>query len=161
MRGEGALARLEAPIPASFLSAEQRSRYGVFNAVPDIAQLGAFFHLNGDDRRRAMAANGTRTQLGWSVQLGTARFLNCFLDDPEDVPTAVVDYVAEQLGLQAADATPSESAIGQDWPGQTRSGNRCDTNPGSPFHSYGQAKPSTPCPEPKPRPSGSREPRGC
>ncbi|WP_197048952.1 DUF4158 domain-containing protein, partial [Streptosporangium roseum] len=50
-----------------------------------------------------MAANGARNQLGWSVQLGTARFLNCFLDDLEDVPAAVVDYVAEQLGLQAAD----------------------------------------------------------
>ncbi|MEU4232856.1 Tn3 family transposase [Nonomuraea sp. NPDC026600] len=90
-------------MPVSFLSAEQRSRYGVFNAVPDIAQLGAFFHLDADDRRRAMAANGARNQLGWSVQLGTARFLNCFLDDPEDVPAVVVDYVAEQLGLQAAD----------------------------------------------------------
>jgi hypothetical protein len=29
--------------------------------------------------------------------------LNCFLDDPEDIPAAVVDYVAEQLGPQAAD----------------------------------------------------------
>jgi hypothetical protein len=50
-----------------------------------------------------MAANGARNRLGWSLQLGTARFLNCFLDDPEDVPAAVVDYVTEQLGLQAAD----------------------------------------------------------
>jgi hypothetical protein len=47
---------------------------------------GAFFHLDADDRRRAMAANGARNQLGWAVHLGTARFLNCFLDDPEDVP---------------------------------------------------------------------------
>jgi hypothetical protein len=69
--------------------------------VPDIAQLGAFFHLDADDRRRSMAGNGARNQLGWSVQLGTARFLNCVLDDPEDVPAAVVDYVAEQLGLAA------------------------------------------------------------
>lgn len=44
-----------------------------------------------------MAANGARNQLGWSLQLGTAQFLNCFLDDPEDVPAAMVDYVAEQL----------------------------------------------------------------
>jgi hypothetical protein len=45
-------------MPVSFLSAEQRSRYGVFNAVPDVPQLGAFFHLDADDRRRAMAAKG-------------------------------------------------------------------------------------------------------
>ncbi|MFI5898312.1 DUF4158 domain-containing protein [Actinoplanes sp. NPDC051513] len=94
---------MEAPHAGQFPHPEQRSRYGVFNAVPDVAQLGAFFHLDVDDRRRAMVANGARNQLGWSVQLGTARFLNCFLDDPEDVPAAVVDYVAEQLGLQAAD----------------------------------------------------------
>ncbi|MEV4177667.1 DUF4158 domain-containing protein [Nonomuraea sp. NPDC049709] len=31
-----------------------------------------------------MAANGARNQLGYAVQLGTARFLSCFLDDPED-----------------------------------------------------------------------------
>ncbi|MEU6721467.1 DUF4158 domain-containing protein [Nonomuraea sp. NPDC046802] len=93
------------PMPVSFLTSEQRSRYGVFNAVPDIAQLGAFFHLDTDDRRRAMAANGARNQLGWlAVQLDTARFLNCFLDHPEDVPAVVVDYVAEQLGLQAAES---------------------------------------------------------
>lgn len=41
-------------MPVSFLTPEQRSRYGVFNAV----QLDAFFHLDADDRRRAMAANG-------------------------------------------------------------------------------------------------------
>lgn len=49
-------------MPVSFLTAEQRSRCRVFNAVPDIAQLGAFFHLDADDRRRAMAANGARNQ---------------------------------------------------------------------------------------------------
>ena len=97
----GARAHAWSPLCPSVLSAEQRSRYGVLNAVPDIAQLGAFFHLDADDRRRAMAANGARNQLGWSVQHGTAWFLNCVLDDPEDVPPAVVHYVAEQLGLAA------------------------------------------------------------
>jgi hypothetical protein len=87
------------PVPVSFLTAEQRSRYGVFNTVPDIAQLGAFFHLDAGDRRRAMTANGARNQLGWSLRLGAARFLNCFLDDPGGVPAAVVDYVAEQFRL--------------------------------------------------------------
>lgn len=90
-------------MPTNFLTEEQRSRYGKFNAVPDITQLGAFFHLDAAARRRAMAANGARNQLGWAVQLGTARFLGTFLDDPEMVPAAVVDYVAEQLGLAAGD----------------------------------------------------------
>ncbi|MEV4395308.1 DUF4158 domain-containing protein [Nonomuraea sp. NPDC049607] len=95
-------------MPVSFLTTEQRSRYGVFNAVPDIAQLSAFCHLDADDRHRAMAAKDARSQLGLAVQLGTARFLNCFLDDPEDVPTEVIDYVATRCSCRAcaSGATP-------------------------------------------------------
>lgn len=86
-------------VAVSFLTEEQRERWGRFNATPDITQLGGFFHLDATDRQRANAANGARNQLGYALQLGTARFLGCFLEDPENVPDAVVDYVAEQLGL--------------------------------------------------------------
>ena len=37
--------------------------------------------------------------LGFGVQLGTVRCLGTFLPDPVDVPTAVVDFVAGQLGI--------------------------------------------------------------
>lgn len=67
-----------------------------------IIQLGGFFHLDAAARQRAMACNGARNQVGFAVQLGTARFLGCFLTDPEDVPAVVVDYVAEQLGLDSS-----------------------------------------------------------
>jgi TnpA family transposase len=90
-------------VPVNFLTEEQRGRYGRFNADPDEAQLGGFFHLDAAARRRAMAAHGPRNQVGWAVQLGTVRFLGTFLPNPEDVPTVVVDYVAAQLGLEAAD----------------------------------------------------------
>ena len=90
-------------MPVNFLTEEQRARYGRFNADPDQAQLGGFFHLDAAARRRAVAANGARNQVGWAVQLGTVRFLGTFLPDPEAVPTVVVDYVAAQLGLEAAD----------------------------------------------------------
>ncbi|MEU7749343.1 Tn3 family transposase [Nonomuraea sp. NPDC049158] len=89
-------------MPVNFLTEDQRSRWGRFNEAPDFTQLGGFFHLEAADRRRAMAANGARNQLGYAIQLGTARFLNCFLPDPEDVPAVVVDYVAEQLGLDSS-----------------------------------------------------------
>ncbi len=90
-------------MPVNFLTEEQRNRYGRFNADPDEAQLGGFFHLDAAARRRAMAAQGARSQLGWAVQLGTVRFLGAFLPNPEAVPTVVTDHLAAQLGLEAAD----------------------------------------------------------
>jgi hypothetical protein len=90
-------------VPVNFLTEEQRQRYGRFNADPDEAQLGGFFHLDADARRRAMVNRGARSQLGWAVQLGTVRFLGTFLSDPTDVPTVVCEYVAQQLGLDPGD----------------------------------------------------------
>jgi Domain of unknown function (DUF4158) len=90
-------------VPVNFLTEEQRQRYGRFNADPDPAQLGGFFHLDVDARRHAMAANGARNQLGWAVQLGAARFLGAFLPNPEDVPTIVAEHLARQLGLDPGD----------------------------------------------------------
>ncbi|CAO5235068.1 Tn3 family transposase [Frankia sp. AgKG'84/4] len=90
-------------MPVNFLTDEQRRRYGRFNQPPDEVQLGGFFHLDADARRRAMAAHGRRNQLGFAVQLGSVRFLGAFLADPTDVPAVVVDHVAAQLGLDADD----------------------------------------------------------
>lgn len=82
----------------AFLTEEQRRNYGTFTAVPDDGQLAGYFLLDRDARRRAMACRGARSQLGYAVQLGTVRFLGTFLDNPEDAPAGVVEYVAEQLG---------------------------------------------------------------
>jgi len=40
------------------------------------------------------------TRLGFAVQVTTLLFLGTFLTDPADVPTEVVDYLAEQLGIE-------------------------------------------------------------
>lgn len=74
-------------MPVNFLTEEQRSRYGRFNADPDEGQLGGFFHLDAAARRRAMACRGAGNQLGYGLQLGTARFLGAFLPDPEQAPS--------------------------------------------------------------------------
>ncbi|WP_018588449.1 DUF4158 domain-containing protein [Salinispora arenicola] len=82
----------------AFLTDEQRRNYGTFTAVPDDGQLAGYFLLDRDARRRAMACRGARSELGYAVQLGTVRFLGTFLDNPEDAPAEVVEYIADQLG---------------------------------------------------------------
>ncbi|MGW3134934.1 DUF4158 domain-containing protein [Streptomyces sp. NPDC001139] len=54
-----------------------------------------------------MAAKGARNRLGWAVQFGTVRYLGTFLDNPQDGPDVVVDYVAEQLGCRFPPSTGS------------------------------------------------------
>jgi TnpA family transposase len=90
-------------VPTNFLSEDQRRRFGRFAEDPDEGQLAGSFLLDQTARRRAMAAKGARNRIGWAVQLGTVRYLGTFLDNPEQVPGIVVDYVAEQLGLPPAE----------------------------------------------------------
>lgn len=90
-------------MPTNFLSEDQRRRFGRFDQDPDEGQLAGSFLLDHSARRRALAAKGARNRIGWAVQLGTVRYLGTFLDNPEQVPAVVVDYVAEQLGLDPAE----------------------------------------------------------
>ncbi|GAA3515813.1 hypothetical protein FHR32_006026 [Streptosporangium album] len=90
-------------MPTSFLSEEQRRRFGHFTEDPDEGQLAGSFLLDQTARRRAMAARGARNRIGWAVQLGTIRYLGTFLENPEKVPAVVFGYVAEQLGLEPDD----------------------------------------------------------
>lgn len=54
-------------MPVNFLTEEQRSRYGLFNADPDEGQLGGFFHLDAATRRRAMTCRRAGIQLGYGM----------------------------------------------------------------------------------------------
>lgn len=52
------------------------------------------------DKKLIKACRGPHNHLGYALQLTTVRYLGRFLADPLDgVPTKVLDYLAEQLGI--------------------------------------------------------------
>ena len=85
-------------MPSRFLSDEQLARYGRYAGDPNEEQLARHFHLDAADRELVGRMRGAHNRLGFAVQLGTARFLGAFLDDPTQTPSAVIKAMARQLG---------------------------------------------------------------
>ncbi len=87
-----------------FLSDDQVAAYGRFVGPPERAELERFFFLDDADRALIGKRRGDHNRLGFSLQLGTARFIGLFLANPLDVPAEVVDYLAGQLRIADASA---------------------------------------------------------
>lgn len=85
-------------MPSRFLSDEQLARYDRYAGDPNEEQLARHFHLDATDRELVGRMRGAHNRVGFAVQLGTARFLGAFLDDPTQTPSAVVTAMARQLG---------------------------------------------------------------
>ena len=87
-------------MPVEFLTDQEAASFGRYGGVPSRLDLERFFFLDDDDRKLVCRRRGNHNRLGFSLQLTTARYLGRFLPDPlEGVPTEVVDYLAEQLGI--------------------------------------------------------------
>lgn len=87
-------------VPVEFLTDEQVARFGRFaDEAPSQAELERFFFLDDVDRDLVRRHRGEHNRLGFSLQLSTVRYLGTFLADPLEVPTVVVDFLAEQLEI--------------------------------------------------------------
>lgn len=83
-----------------YLTTAEEAAYGRYEReVPEQSELERFFFLDDFDRQLVAKRRGDHNRLGFSIQLVTVRHLGAFLDDPLDVPTAVIDFVAEQVGV--------------------------------------------------------------
>ena len=87
-------------MPVEFLTDEQVARFGRFaGQAPSQAELERFFFLDDADHALVRRHRGQHNRLGFSLQLGTVRYLGTFLPDPLEVPTEVVDFLASQLDV--------------------------------------------------------------
>ncbi|MER6599727.1 Tn3 family transposase [Streptomyces parvus] len=88
-------------MPVEFLTDEQAEAYGKFAEEPTRPELERFFFLDDMDRDLIALRRTQAHQLGFAVQMCTVRYVGRFLvDDPLDVPWSVVEYLAEQLGIE-------------------------------------------------------------
>jgi len=86
-------------VPVEFLSDVEAAGYGQFQGVPSQADLDRLFFLDDADLVLISRRRGDHNRLGFASQLVTVRFLGTFLTDPLNVPHAVVEYLAQQIGV--------------------------------------------------------------
>jgi TnpA family transposase len=102
-------------MPVQFLSNEHRSRFGRYVGNPNPDQLARFFYLDDADQAIIRAKRGDHNRLGFALLLTTARFLGTFLENPLDVPDAVLQTLARQLQVSTTDDLPLYLESKQRW----------------------------------------------
>ena len=91
-------------MPVEFLTDDEAAEYGRYSGCPSQADLEQVFFLDDDDRALVGRHRGEHMRAGFALQLVTVRWLGMFLEDPLDVPSEVLEFVAAQLEV----ADPSQ-----------------------------------------------------
>ena len=86
-------------MPVEFLTDDEAAAYGRFAEDPSQADLERVFFLDDEDMDLVSQHRGDHMKVGFALQLVAVRWLGTFLDDPLDVPAAVLEFVAGQLGV--------------------------------------------------------------
>ncbi len=86
-------------MPVEFLSNEEAAGFGRYRGPPTRADLDRLFFLDDADRVLISKRRGDHMRLGFASQLVTVRYLGAFPVDLLDVPHLVVEYLADQLGV--------------------------------------------------------------
>ena len=100
-------------MPVQFLTTEQRTSYGRYVGNPNADELARYFHLDDADLAIIRAKRGDHNRLGFALQLSTARFLGTFLEDPLEVPEAVLKTLVRQLSIHNLERLPDYRRAGQ------------------------------------------------
>ncbi len=102
-------------MPVEFLTSDQRANYGRYLGDPTADELTRYFHLDDAEQAVILAKRGDHNRLGFALQLTTARFLGTFLEDPLEVPGAVMRTLIRQLQVTNLDQLTQYRAAKQRW----------------------------------------------
>ena len=78
-----------------------RQRERLVRIPPDLSdrEIARYYTLTSEDLRIVKRRRGPANQLGFAVQLGLLRFPGRFYPDLTEVPSRLVRFIAEQVGV--------------------------------------------------------------